>query len=77
MAQLQMARIACSQCNAWYNSERELHDHMWTTHRRVGSEQSSPPFSVPGDEAKQGRTTSFLAEQRNGMDKLCEGTSAE
>ena len=28
MAQPQMARITCSECNAWYNSERELRDHM-------------------------------------------------
>ena len=41
MAQPQMARITCSQCNAWYNSERELRDHMQTAHRRSVSEQST------------------------------------
>jgi hypothetical protein len=41
MAQPEMARITCSQCNAWYDSERELHEHMKTAHRGGGSEQSS------------------------------------
>ncbi len=41
MAQPQMARITCSQCNAWYDSERELREHMKTAHRGGGSEQSS------------------------------------
>jgi len=40
MAQPQMARITCSQCNAFYNSESELCDHMQATHRRFVSEQS-------------------------------------
>ena len=40
MAQPQMARITCSQCNAWYSSERELQEHMKTAHRQGGSEQS-------------------------------------
>jgi hypothetical protein len=41
MAQPQMARITCSQCNACYNSETELRDHMQATHRRFVSEQST------------------------------------
>jgi hypothetical protein len=41
MAQPAMARITCSQCNASYNSERELRDHMQTAHRRFVSEQGS------------------------------------
>jgi len=41
MAQAEMARITCSQCNASYNSERELHDHKKTAHREFGSEQAS------------------------------------
>jgi hypothetical protein len=41
MAQAQVARITCSQCNGWYNSERELRDHMQTAHRRLVSEQST------------------------------------
>ena len=41
MAQPQMARITCSQCNGWYNSESELRDHMQTAHRRFVSEQST------------------------------------
>ena len=40
MAQPQMARITCSQCNAFYNSESELRDHMQATHRRFVSEKS-------------------------------------
>jgi hypothetical protein len=41
MAQAEMARITCSQCDALYNSERELHDHKKTAHREFGSEQGS------------------------------------
>jgi len=71
MAQPQMARIACIQCNAWYSSERELRDHAQTAHRKVGPEQSLPPSTVQADRAKQGWTTSFLTEQENETDKLC------
>jgi hypothetical protein len=41
MAQPQAARITCNLCNGWYNSERELHDHMQTVHRRFVSDQSA------------------------------------
>jgi hypothetical protein len=41
MAQPQVARIACSVCNGWYNSESELRDHMQTVHRRFVSEQGT------------------------------------
>ena|ERR1700694_136805 len=41
MAQPQMARITCSLCNGWYNSERELRDHMQTVHRRFVSDQNT------------------------------------
>ena len=41
MAQPQVARVPCPQCNASYNSERELHDHMQTAHREFGAERSS------------------------------------
>jgi hypothetical protein len=41
MAQPQVARITCSQCNGWYDSESELRDHMLATHRRSVSEQSN------------------------------------
>jgi hypothetical protein len=40
MAQPQVARITCSQCNGWYNSESELRDHMRTVHRRFVSDQN-------------------------------------
>ncbi len=36
-----MAQTACSQCNAWYHSERELRDHLRTAHRIFGSEQNN------------------------------------
>jgi hypothetical protein len=41
MAQPGPAQINCSQCNAWYNSERELREHMETAHREGRSEQGS------------------------------------
>jgi hypothetical protein len=41
MAQPQVARITCSQCDGWYDSERELQHHMQTAHRRCVSEQST------------------------------------
>ena len=41
MAQPQAARITCSQCNGWFDSERELRDHMQVAHRRFVSEQST------------------------------------
>jgi hypothetical protein len=41
MAQPQMARITCNQCNGWYSSERELRDHMQAAHRRFVAEQST------------------------------------
>ena len=41
MAQPQMARITCSQCNGLYDSEHELRDHMQAAHRRFDSEQST------------------------------------
>jgi hypothetical protein len=41
MAHPQEARITCNLCNGWYNSERELRDHMQTAHRRFVSHQST------------------------------------
>jgi hypothetical protein len=41
MAQPQMARITCSLCNGWYDSERELWDHMKAAHRKFVPEQST------------------------------------
>ena len=77
MAQPQTARFSCSQCDASYNSDRELRDHMQTTHHKSVSENSLPPSSAPTDSAKQGRATSFLMEERGEMDKLCGGTPTE
>ena len=48
MAQPQMARITCVQCNAFYNSERELRDHMHTAHRLAGSEHTSDVRRLAG-----------------------------
>ena len=45
MAQPGVARITCSECNASYNSERELGEHKKNAHRKFGSEQGS---SEPG-----------------------------
>ena len=61
MTQPQMVRTTCSQCNAWYNSDRELRDHMRTAHRWVVSEQSLPLSS--GQRDRQGGTTPLLTEQ--------------
>ena len=77
MAQPQMARITCSHCNAGYNSEHELHEHMRTAHRAFGSEQNLPPSSVQEDRLKQGCGTSFVTEERSEMDKMCGPTPAE
>jgi hypothetical protein len=41
MAHPQEARISCRECNGWYNSERELQEHMQTVHRRFVSDQST------------------------------------
>jgi hypothetical protein len=69
MAQPQMARITCSQCNAWYNSERELRDHMHTAHRQASAEQSWPPPSHHADSAEQDSANSLLSQQQGGIDK--------
>jgi hypothetical protein len=46
MAQPQVARITCSECNGWYNSELELRCHMQAAHRRFLSEPSTLPDSL-------------------------------
>jgi hypothetical protein len=57
MAQPQLARIACAQCNAYYNTERELRDHMRMVHRVFASEQtgSQPEDTQPETLANQPR----------------------
>ena len=52
MAQPQMARTTCNRCNASYNSERELGDHMRTAHRVFISEQSSKDSGTQQDNSK-------------------------
>jgi hypothetical protein len=41
MAQPQVARITCSECNGWYDTERELCEHMQRSHRRFVSGEST------------------------------------
>jgi hypothetical protein len=41
MAQPNMGRLTCSQCGAFYNSEKKLNEHAKATHHKGGSEQSS------------------------------------
>jgi hypothetical protein len=78
MAQPRMAPTTCSQCKAWYSSERELCDHMRTVHRWFDSQQSVPPSSVQSDRANQGYAGSFLTEQQeNEMDQSYGRTPAE
>ena len=42
MAQPQVGRITCSECNSWYASESELWEHVQEVHRRSVPEQN--PF---------------------------------
>ena len=59
MAQPQVARITCSQCNGWYDSERELRDHRQAAHRRFVSEQSAfQPGGAQPDSLKNKLDTS-------------------
>jgi hypothetical protein len=71
MAQAQTARITCSQCNAWYDSERELSEHMTTAHRVGGSEQGSSHR----DGTKQGNAKIQPRENDNTHDR--EGGSGQ
>jgi hypothetical protein len=73
----QMARITCNHCGAWYGSDRELRDHVQTAHRGFGFNERAVSSSDQADPSKQGCGTSFLMEERNEMDKLCERTPAE
>src|ERR1700686_1740747 len=45
MAQPKVSRFSCSECEGWYNSERELSAHMHAAHRRCFSEPSTLPDS--------------------------------
>ena len=46
MTQAGVGWIICRECDASYNSERELLDHKRTAHRKFGSDQTS---SAPND----------------------------
>ena len=58
-----MAQITCSQCNGWYDSERELREHIQGAHRRFFSEESVlqhdrkqlDDFEVTGDTLNEDR----------------------
>jgi hypothetical protein len=41
MAQPQVARNICGQCNGMFDSENELWDHMQTAHQKFVSEQGT------------------------------------
>ena len=73
MAQPQITRFRCSQCDAGYDSDRELGDHMRAAHHK----SALPASSAPADSAKQGCATSFLMEERGEIDKLCGRTTTE
>jgi hypothetical protein len=55
MAQPQAARITCSQCNGWFDSERGLRDHMQVAHRRFVSEQSTFQHGCPQPDSFKNR----------------------
>ncbi len=74
MAQPQMARITCIQCNAWYNTERELRDHMQTAHRQPGTEHTPPPSSVTADRMTQGEHNAGIDKPR---ERAPEGSGAK
>jgi|CZKC01.1.fsa_nt_gi hypothetical protein len=44
MAQPKAARITCRVCDGWYDSDRELRDHMQAAHRRFISEPSGSQY---------------------------------
>jgi hypothetical protein len=67
MAQPQIARFNCSQCDARFSSDRELRDHMQATHHKSVTDSSS----TPANSSNQGCASSFIMEQRGEMDKLC------
>jgi hypothetical protein len=47
MAQAQTARITCRVCDGWYETDRDLREHMQAAHRRFISAPSSAPSSAP------------------------------
>jgi len=53
MTSAKQARITCDQCLAWYNSERELREHMQTLHRRFITELSPSDENRPEIKAQE------------------------
>ena len=47
MAQAQTARITCRVCDGWYETDRDLREHMQAAHRRFISAPSSATISAP------------------------------
>jgi hypothetical protein len=58
-----MPQTTCNHCNATYNSERELRDHLGTAHRMFPSEQRA-------FEPEPAQTTSFASEPGEKLDVL-------
>lgn len=52
-----MAQTVCNQCDAQYNSERDLRNHMRTAHRKFGAEQRGP-------DSGDARTHSFVMQDQ-------------
>ena len=46
MANAAPARITCSVCDGWYDTERELREHMQAAHRRFIAEPSASQHLV-------------------------------
>jgi hypothetical protein len=72
MAQSQVGRVICRQCDGWYNSECELRDHMQVAHRRFVSESSAfqrggtqPGSSRSEIETLKGEWTELSVQLRN------------
>ena len=49
MTLVQASRITCRVCDGWYDSERELQDHMQAAHRRfaLGPSATQPLVTQP------------------------------
>ena len=50
MATAKPARITCRVCDGWYDSDRDLREHMQAAHRRfISAPIISTPISAQGD----------------------------
>ena len=74
MAQAQTARITCRVCDGWYDTDRDLREHMQAAHRRfipaTVTEPISAPTTSPGDPQNAGaESQNVKAEARRVSDK--------